>query len=66
MYNLYLIENGVKKYIGFFDDLNDAKDCIYKMFVYQIVTEDSDNPNHLDVFAYEGQMSDTFAIEPAI
>lgn len=63
-YTISLIGNGSKKLIEVADSLDDAKAVIRSMFAEMICDEDEENPDHFDVFAFTGSMSETFSIEP--
>ena len=62
-HNLFLTGNNAKKNL-FSGSKDECVSKIKSMFTDMFIEEDSENPNHFDVFAYEGAMSEVFAIEP--
>jgi hypothetical protein len=63
-YKIETIANGAKKLLKTVETVDAAKAFILTMFSDMFIEEDSDNPDHFDVFAYEGAMSEIFSIEP--
>jgi len=63
-YEIAVWSNNIRKVLKVVDTVSEAKTLINTMFTDVFIEEDSENPDHFDVFAYEGDMSEVFVIEP--